>query len=379
MNVSKVKTAIYGCGNISDAYLSTVTKKFKILDVVGCCDRTWEKAARKAEQYGIRALTTEELLADSSIELVINLTPASAHYETNRMLLQAGKHVYSEKTLAVELEEAAELIALAREKDRYLGVAPDTFLGASIQTARYAVESGLIGQVSSFTASLTRDYKWFMEMGPGCLQKGWGIAFDVGIYYVTALLSILGPVKTVSGMMETRDAQGTFQTVDRMGEPYRMACENIAATLKLESGVMGNLLFDANSVITLSERPVMILYGTQGILYMSDPNQFGGEVRVLLKGNAEPVTLPQSHPFETESRGLGAAEMAWAIRRGRANRASKEMAFHALEVLHGIRISGETGRQYAVLSTFEKQSALPRGYKNIAPELLDTEENAIAL
>lgn len=378
MKVQKVKTAVLGCGAISDAYLSTVTQKFKILDVVGCCNRTHAKAVRQAEKYGIKAMTLEEILRDPTIELVINLTPASEHYETNKMLLSAGKHVYSEKTLAVELEEAAELVALANVQNLCLGVAPDTFLGASIQTARWVVDSGMIGRVSSFTASLTRDYKWFMGLGPGCIQKGWGIAFDVGIYYVTALLSILGPAKTVSGIMETRDKHGTFQTIDRMDEPYTMECENIAAaTLKLDSGVIGNLLFDSNSVITLPERPVMVIYGSHGILYMSDPNMFGGEVKVLLKGNSEPVIVPQSHPFETEARGLGAAEMAWSIRKGRKPRANGEMGYHALEVLHGIKISGETQRQYQVKSTFEKQPALPRGYKNLAPGMQDTEENAI--
>ena len=121
----------------------------------------------------------------------------------------------------------------------------------------------------------------------------------------------------------------------------------------------------------------MVLYGTEGILYMSDPNLFGGQVKVLIKGNSEPSVLPQSHPFETESRGLGAAEMAWSIRLGRKHRASQDMAYHALEVLCGIAVSGETGRQYQVQSTFEKRPALPRGYKNIAPEMQDTEEYAL--
>ena len=378
MRTQKMKTAVLGCGAISDAYLSTMINKFQVLDVVGCCDRNRDEAVKKAEEYGISAMTMEELLSDASVELVINLTPASAHYETTRMLLNAGKHVYSEKTLAVDLEKAAELVSLAKEKNLYLGCAPDTFLGAAVQTARYAVESGLIGQVSSFTASLTRDYRWFLGTSPACTRKGWGIAFDVGIYYVTALLSILGPVKTVSGMMETRDAVGTIRTPNHMGEAYTMECENIAAgTLKLDSGVIGTLLFDSNSVLTMPERPVMVLYGTEGILYMSDPNLFGGQVKVLIKGNSEPSVLPQSHPFETESRGLGAAEMAWSIRLGRKHRASQDMAYHALEVLRGIAVSGETGRQYQVQSTFEKRPALPRGYKNIAPEMQDTEEYAL--
>lgn len=380
MNVPKMKTAVVGCGAISDAYLSTVTRKFRILDVVGCCNRTHAKAVKKAEQYGIRAMTLDEILEDPSIELAINLTPMTEHYEVNKRLLNAGKHVYTEKTLALELQEAAELLELADRKNLALGCAPDTFLGASIQTARYVIDSGMIGEVSSFTASLTRDYSFFTLLSPGFVKRGFGIAFDVGIYYVTALLSMLGPVKTVAGIMETRNREGVFKNIEHMGEPYTMTCENIAsATVKLESGVIGNLLFDSNSVMTMPERPVLVVYGSQGILFMSDPNQFGGEVKVILKGNSEPVIVPQSHPYDTESRGLGAAEMAWAIRRGRTHRASKEMAYHALEVLYGIQISGETGTHYQVKSSFVKQPPLPRGYKNPAPQMTGIEENAIAL
>lgn len=379
MNVRRMKTAVLGCGGISDAYLSTITQKFKILDVAGCCARNHENAVRKASQYGIQAMTMDEILDDPSIELVINLTPMTQHFATNKQLLLAGKHVYTEKTLAVELEEAAELIALADKKKLCLGAAPDTFLGSAVQTARYAIDSGMIGEVSSFTASITRDYKLFAGVNPGFVGKGYGIAFDVGIYYVTALLSILGPVRSVSGVMRVRNPRGVLRTVEHMDEPYTMTCENIAAgTLQMESGVIGNLLFDSNSVMTIPERPVMVVYGSQGILYMSDPNTFGGEVKVILKGNSEPAALPQSHPFDSESRGVGAAEMAWAIRKGRKNRASKEMAYHALETLYGIQASGGTERHYQLQSTFEKTPALPRGYKNIAPGL-GTEENAIAL
>lgn len=378
MNVPRVKTAVLGCGGISDAYLTSITEKFKILELVGCCARTPASATRKAAQYGIKPLTMEEIEADKSIELVINLTPMTQHYATNKRLLQAGKHVYTEKTLALELAEAAELVALANEKNLYLGVAPDTFLGAALQTARYAIDSGLIGEVSSFTASITRDYKFFAGTNPAFVGPGYGIAFDVGIYYVTALLSLLGPVKTVSGLMQTRSPQGVFESVEHMGEPYTMTCENIAAgTLQFASGVTGNVLFDSNSVMTIPERPLVVIYGAQGILYLSDPNTFGGEVKVLLKGNSEPAALPQAHPFDTESRGVGAAELAWSLRKGRQPRASKEMAYHALEVLSGIQRSGETRRFCEIESTFDRAPALPRGHKPLAPGF-GTEENAIA-
>lgn len=152
--VKPVKVAVVGCGMISDAYLSTMVSRFRILEVVGCCDRNPEKAEQTAEKYNIKVLSMEEIIADASIEIVVNLTAPTAHYGVVKQLLEAGKHVYTEKVLAVQLEEAAELVRIANEKKLYLGVAPDTFLGASIQTARHVIESGLIGEVTSFHCAL---------------------------------------------------------------------------------------------------------------------------------------------------------------------------------------------------------------------------------
>ncbi len=221
MKIKPVKTAIIGCGAISDAYLSTMIHKFKILDVVGCCDRNPEKAQAKAQKYGIQALSLEELLTDTSIEIVVNLTQPTAHYEVNKQLLQAGKHFYTEKVLAVELEQAAELVELADQKDLYLGVAPDTFLGSAIQTARYVVDSGMLGEITSCTCALTRDSEILYRAFPFTTKPGGGFGFDVGIYYITALLSILGPVKEVSGIVRTRRPERQDYSLEHFGETFR--------------------------------------------------------------------------------------------------------------------------------------------------------------
>ncbi len=363
MKITPVKTAIVGCGAISAAYLETMTRKFKILEVVACCDRNEAKAQEKAQQYGIRALSLQEILADASIEIVVNLTTPAAHYALNKQLLQAGKHVYTEKVLSVNLEDAAELVQIAQEKNLQLGAAPDTFLGSALQTARYAVESGLLGEITSFSCTLTRDSELFSRAFPFTAQPGGGIGFDVGIYYITALLSILGPVSEVSGVVQTRKPQKQHYTLEHFGETFEIEAENLmAGTLQFQAGAVGNLLFDANSLFTAPEKPGFVLFGTMGILYMADPNQFGGEVKLLLKGNNEPFTLQQSHAFDEECRGLGVAEMAWSLRQGRKNRASKEMAYHALEVLHGIVKSSATKSNQKILSTFEKTPPLPRGF-----------------
>lgn len=361
--IKPVKTAIVGCGGISDAYLNTMINKFKILDVVGCYDRHPGKVQAKAQKYGIKALSMEEILADASIEMVVNLTTPTSHYPVIKQLLEAGKHVYTEKVLSVELEHAAELVKIANQKNLYLGAAPDTFLGSAIQTARYVVDSCMLGEVTSCYSTLTRDGEIFSRAFPFTAMPGGGIGFDVGIYHITALLSILGPVREVSGVVRTRNPERGDYSLGHFGESFQIQCENLmAGILQFECGTIGNILFDANSIFTAPERPSLVLFGTMGVMYMADPNQFGGEVKLILKGNNEPFVMQQSHAFSDEYRGLGVAEMAWSLRKNRKNRANKEMAYHALEVLHGIVKSSETKFNQVMGSTFEKMPPIHRGY-----------------
>lgn len=361
--IKPVKTAVVGCGAISDAYLNTMLNRFKIVEVVSCCDRNPEKAQAKAQKYGIKALSIEEILADDSIELVVNLTTPVAHYAVIKQLLEAGKHVYTEKVLTVELEHAAELVKIAAERKLYLGAAPDTFLGSAIQTARYVVDSGMLGDITSCYCALTRDGDMIGRAFPFTTRPGGGIGFDVGIYYLTALLSILGPVKEVAGIVRTRNPQRTDYTLEHFGETYPIECENLmAGILQFAGGTVGTLLFDSNSIMILPEKPHVVVCGTLGIMHMADPNNFGGDVKVILKGTREPMTMPASFAFSDECRGLGVAEMAWSMRMGRQNRANKEMAYHALEVLHGIDTSSATKSNTVMQSTFAKLPPLPRGY-----------------
>ena len=361
--IKPVKTAVVGCGAISDAYLSTMINRFKILEVIGCCDRNLDKAQAQAQKYGLKTLTIEEILADESIELVVNLTTPVAHYAVIKQLLEGGKHVYTEKVMTVELEHAAELVKIAAEKQLYLGAAPDTFLGSAIQTARYVVDSGMLGDITSCYCALTRDGDLLNRAFPFTTKPGGGIGFDVGIYFITALLSILGPVREVSGIVRTRNPERPDFTLEHFGESYSIECENLmAGTLQFECGTVGTMVFDSNSIFILPEKPHLVLCGTLGIMYMADPNSFGGDVKVILKGNNEPFSMPSSHAFSEVCRGIGVAEMAWSMRQGRTNRASKEMAYHALEVLHGIVKSSATRSNQVIRSTFEKTPPIPRGY-----------------
>jgi predicted dehydrogenase len=221
----------------------------------------------------------------------------------------------------------------------------------------------MIGEITSCSCAMSRDGGVFASPSSFTVQPGGGIGFDVGIYYLTALLSILGPVKEVSGVVRTRNAERKDRALGHFGESYPIACEDLmAGTIQFDCGTIGNLLFDSNSVFILPEKPSVILFGTLGVMYMADPNSFGGDVRVILKGNNEPFIMQQSHAFRDECRGLGVAEMAWSMQMGRQNRVNKEMAYHALEVLYGIVASSTTKSNQVMKSTFVKMPPIPRGH-----------------
>lgn len=361
--IRPVRVAIIGCGMISGIYFENIKNRFAILEVAGCHDLNDEAATATAEKYGIPKLSMEDILSDQSIEIVVNLTNPAAHYSVIKDLLLHGKHVYTEKVLAVDRDEALELVRLAEEKGLLLCAAPDTFLGAGVQTARFAVESGLIGTVTSCVATLQRDAGLLAEKFPYTAKTGGGIGVDVGIYYATALLSILGPATAVCGMSQTHSPERVhfFTSKGHFGESYSITAETLlAGTVLFAGGAVGSLHFNSASI--RCEKPQVVLYGTHGILYLPDPNFFGGDVKVLAKGQTEPYVLPHTHAYDGDDRGVGVAEMAWSLRKGRTPRAHKEMAYHALELLTGVIESGQNGRFYEMKSSFSQQPPLPRGY-----------------
>lgn len=366
MNVKPVKVAVVGCGIISHVYLRNMTRLFRILDVVAVCDLNPELAQAAAKEYGIpQVMTLEEICACPEIELVVNLTGANVHYEIIKKLLLAGKHVYTEKTMTSRLEQAREVVALAEEKGLRLGVAPDTVLGASIQTARWAIDHGLIGDVTSCVVSINRDQNLNSERFRFLRGEGGALPYDVGIYYVASLLMLLGPVTEVTGFgapARTRRKQFLFNESDP--DEWTIPGNNlVAGSLRFQRGALGMLHFDGNTIG--AECSTFRIYGTEGILELGDPNLFGDPVR-LLKAENPPCTLPMTHGYNggcvlddaTDfekgygNRGIGVAEMAWALRQGRPHRLSKEMGLHALEILCGLDQAAESGDVYRMTSTF---------------------------
>ena len=337
-----MKTAVVGCGAISDIYLTNMINRFSNLEVVSCCASHLEHAREKAEKYGIRACTYEEILADPEIELIVNLTPAPAHYDLIRRALLAGKHVYTEKTMTVTLEEAKELVRLADEKGLYLCSAPDTFLGASLQTARKAIDEGMIGEVTSCVVYGNRDLNLLASICSFLRMPGGGICFDYGVYYMTGLVSLLGPVRRVAGTVRNPWPKRRFIIPDTPDYGKVMDYPNetqVSALLEFESGITGT--FHLNGDSNLVDETGFVIFGTKGVLKLANPNHFGGQVSVIPNSYdhhnpPKPQALDYGLEYEDNSRGIGPAEMALAVREGRKARTDKELAYHVLEVLCGI-------------------------------------------
>ena len=372
--MERIKTAIVGCGMISYIYIKNFQDLFSVIDLVGICDNFAQNAEEKSRLFHVPVMTMEEIEADPEIRLVVNLTGPQAHYPVIKELLEAGKNVYTEKTLCVDFEQGRELAALAKEKGLYLGVAPDTFLGAGLQTARLLIERGMIGRVTSARAAINRSQALNSELFRFIRNPGGGFAYDIGVYYVTALLSLLGPVKKVTGFVsEAREHEARILRAGDFGNTWKTADNNLyAGSMLFENGTVATLHLDGESID--EEQPSLVIYGTEGILNLSDPNSFHGEVRLQLNNSPETL-MPFTHGFtgmklygpETpadygQHRGTGAAEMAWAMIGKRPHRASAELGLHTLEILHGLDVSAAEERVYRMITTFRQPDPLPCGF-----------------
>lgn len=374
--MQKVKTAVVGCGMISTIYIKNLMNMFSIIDLVALCDLNVAAAKEKAEKYGVpNVMTLEEVLASEEIELVINLTAPFAHYDVIKKALNAGKHVFTEKMLCTDLEQGKELIRLADDKGLYLGVAPDVILCAGMQTMRKMIDAGMIGKVTSVLVSMNRNQPLNSEKYGFIRREGGAFPYDVGVYSIAGMLSLLGPVKRLTGIAKTSEkyqsrciCNGTY------GEEWDLCGSNrVAASVEFESGVVGSIHFNGESIN--DNKKLFMIYGTEGILCLSDPDNFAGKVKLIRVGEGE-CDIPLTHgykgtplygeptPFDWGgNRGVGAAELAWSLRLGkRPNRTSKELGLHTMEVLCGIDISSQTGKVYEMTTTFDLPRALPSGY-----------------
>ncbi len=359
--MSKLKVGVIGTGNISGIYFKN-GKRFESMEVVACADLDKERALAKAAEYGVRGCTVEELLADKEIQMVINLTVPQAHAAVALQALEAGKHVYSEKPLAATREEGKQVLELARSKGLRVGCAPDTFLGGGIQTCIKLVEDGWIGRPVGATAFMMGGGPEGWHPNPEFFYKpGGGPLFDMGPYYLTALVSLLGPISRVTGSAGISFPERVATSAERFGQIIKVETPtHIASVLDFASGPIATLLtsFDVKGGSVL---PRIELYGSEGTMQVPDPNTFGGKVRVRRFDSEEWSDIPLTHGKSENARGVGAADMAKAILTGRSHRASGEMAYHVLEAMFGILDASEQGAHYAMQSTCQRPAPFPLG------------------
>lgn len=368
--ISPIKVGLVGSGTISKTYLKNMTQHFSILDVVGCSDIIPERSRIRAEEFGIKQLTNEQIFNDPDIQIVVNTTYPVAHYEVTKEALLAGKNVQSEKMMAVTMDEARELVSIANEKGLRIGMAPDTFLGGGLQTARKIIDAGFIGEPLNAVAMVMRGYHMRGEVEserlPFVMSPGGGMPFDVGSYYLHALIHLLGGIKRVSGFSKTRKETNIYENPrhPRYKESFNYDTPNtLVGALEFEQGCYGT--FTAMSE-AFGEIPRLEIYGTEGVLICNDPNTFGGPIYLKRNNggwNQFPAyEIPLTHGYIDDLRGIGVADMAWAIHNNRPHRCSAELGLHAFEVVNGITKSCNTGKIYEMTTKCNRPAPLPSGY-----------------
>lgn len=353
-----------GCGVISEVYLKNL-RSFGI-PVAAVADLDAERAAARAEQFQVPALTPDELLAHPDVDLVLNLTVPKAHADIARQALARGKHVHTEKPLALQADDAKALVHLARSRGLRIGAAPDTFLGSHLQTARKLLDDGWIGEPIGATAFMMSHGPERWHPNPDFFyQAGGGPMFDMGPYYLTALVHLMGPVRRVAGTAQTTFSTRVVESPNRFGERIPVEIPtHVQALLEFERGATGVLVttFD----VWHSELPRIEIYGTEGTLAVPDPNNFGGTVRVRRRGADAWSPAPALFGFSENRRGLAVADMALAIRDGRPHRASGDLAMHVVEVMEAIHISAREARHVEIVSRPARPEPWPIGYDETA-------------
>ena len=358
--MERVGIGIIGCGIISGAYLKAASA-FPILDMRALADLDPSAAEARGKEFGIRATSVDELLRDPAIEIVLNLTVPKAHVEVASQAIEAGKHVHSEKPLGIATAEARPLLARAAERKLRVGSAPDTFLGGAHQTCRKLIDEGTIGTPIAGTAFFMcpGHERWHPSPAFYYLAGG-GPMLDMGPYYITDLVNLLGPVAGVAG------------AASRIRSERLITSEPLAGTripVEVATHVAGTLIFASGALVTIAmsfdvarhrHRPIE-LYGSEGALSVPDPNHFGGTIE-LSTAKEDWREVPTEHPYaDGNYRIIGVADMAHAIRSGRPHRASGDLAFHVLEVMEAFQRSSDSRRHVDIKSRPQRPAMLPVG------------------
>jgi len=360
-DLQPVKVGLVGSGFISGIYLEN-SKIFNSFDVVACADLIMERAEGRAKEFDIpKACSTEEVMADPDIELVLNLTTPDGHYSVAKQAIEAGKSVYNEKPLAIDLADGKELVEIAKEAGVLVGGAPDTFLGGGIQTCRKLIDDGWIGEpiaVNSFLANHGHE-SWHPDP-EFYYKKGGGPMFDMGPYYLTALVNLVGPIRQVKASTQATFEERTITSEPKFGTKIKVDVPtHIVGIMDFHNNATGSILTSFD--VWAAQLPRIEIYGILGSLSVPDPNTFGGPVKIYLPENKEWREVPVSHGYTFNSRGLGVADMANALRSGRLHRANGDLTYHVLEAMHAFHNASDNERTVTLESTVEKPAPLPLG------------------
>jgi predicted dehydrogenase len=380
--MKKFNVGVLGIGDISDVYINNL-KKYNIINVVACAGRNLQKAQEKAAAHALAKAyaTPAELVADANVDIILNLTLPAVHAELNIMALEAGKHVYTEKPLAATFKEGEQLLALAQKRGLSVGCAPDTFLGGRLQTCRQLIDEGQIGEVTGASAFVvSHGHEWFHPNPDFFYKPGGGPLLDIGPYYVTALVSLLGAAKRCCAMSKRTFATRVIESRPNKGKTIDVEVDtHISGNIEFTNGAIATLI--ASFDVWDSELPRLEIYGTKGTICIRDidpldgPNLFGGPVLLRTVDNyrwkgmprqtpySEWTEAPSDHRFnETShrenSRGIGLVDMAYAIRDRRPERASGPMALHCLEIMESLLASASEGRFYHLKSSCSRPEPL---------------------
>lgn len=360
----RIKAALIGCGAISEKYLTNITQKFHVLELVGCSDLIPERSEKRAAEYGLQQMTNQEIYENPEIQIVLNTTYPLSHYEVTKAALLAGKHVYTEKMLAVTLEEGQELVALAKERGLLFTAAPDTFLGSGWQTARKLLDDGMIGEPVAAFGVCIRSYQDYGETDtqpkPFVFAPGGGIPFDMGGYYLHNMINLFGGIARVAGFARTRNPERTYQNPrhPRFGEQFSVETPNtMGASLEFQNGTIANLTITSEAAVFPT--PYFEVHGSEGSLTLFDPNDFGGKILLRRNTTETAVEMPILYPYGEECRGIGAADMAYALLQGKKPRVDAEVGLHAFEAVHGILKSCADSKVHQMQSACARPQPLP--------------------
>ena len=371
--MSKTVIGLIGCGNISDAYLRGAARS-NAIRVKACSDLRPEAAQAKAAEYGVSAMPVQQLLADPEISIVVNLTVPMTHAAVSQQILNAGKHAYSEKPLAANFADGAGLMELSRARNLRVGCAPDTFLGASHQACRRLIDSGAIGvPVGGSAVVMSHGMESWHPNPEFFFKQGGGPILDVGPYYITQLVNLLGPVRRAVALGTIGNATRTVTSEPLKGSTIDVeVLTTVNGVLEFANGA--NISLSASWDVWKHNRASPIeIYGTEGTLLGVDPNFFGNVPRVCKPdGDWQDVAIG-AHPFgipnremrngtmQADYRSVGLVDMAMAIRQGRPHRASGDRALHVLEVLEALEVSSRSGQFVSIRSRCDRPEPVPLG------------------